>query len=283
MIHTNFLLIQLLETLNPELNNGVYVFASVPLDTDITFIPAIATFHEREGLTLIFEEEIARSHGLIILFRAAWITLMVHSELEAVGLTAAVSAALASENIRCPLRELTALSETGGQEWAKALRSLLSQMHQAVVKAKGADCLPALHEARFEEEYRRLLKIGGKANPPPLAPAVKRRGKVKQTPARNLLTRLEQGQEAVLRFLHDFTVPFDNTLAQRDVRMMKVKQKVSGCFRAFSGAEGFCLIRSYVSTLRKQGQSLLAARRHVCEGNPLQPQLHAFQVTLGEK
>jgi transposase len=171
------------------------------------------------------------------------------------------------------LRELTALSETGGQEWAKAMGSLLSQMHSAVERAnaEGQFRLPVLQEARFEGEYRRLLKVGWKANPPPSLPSVKKRGKVKQSAARNLLTRLEQGEEAVLRFLHDFTVPFDNNLSERDVRMMKVKQKVSGCFRAFRGAEAFCLLRSYVSTMKKQGQPLLVALQHVCEGNPLQP------------
>ncbi len=171
------------------------------------------------------------------------------------------------------LRELTALSETDGQEWAKAMRSLLSQIHVAVQRAKAnrQTRLSILLEARFEGEYRRLLKSGWKANPPPLAPRVKRRGKVKQSTARNLLARLQQGEEAVLRFLHDFTVPFDNNLSERDVRMMKVKQKVSGCFRAFRGAEAFCLIRSYVSTMKKQGQPLLRALQHVCEGNPLQP------------
>ena len=89
------------------------------------------------------------------------------------------------------------------------MRSLLSPMHTAVAKAKseGATRLPVLLEARFEEEYRRLLTLGWKANPPPLAPAVKRRGRVKQSTARNVLARLEGGEEAVLRFLHDFTVP----------------------------------------------------------------------------
>ena len=101
MIHTNSPLTQILRNLNPELNDGVYVFASVPFDTEIAAIPVLATFREKEGLTLIVEEKIARSHGLTILFRAAWITLTVHSELEAVGLTAAIYGALASENISC--------------------------------------------------------------------------------------------------------------------------------------------------------------------------------------
>ncbi len=107
------------------------------------------------------------------------------------------------------LRELTSLAEAGGQEWAKAMRSLLSQMHQAVQQAKdqGETRLCVLLEARFEGKYRHLLNLGWKANPPPASPVVKTRGKVKQSPARNLLTRLQQGEEAVLRFLHDFTVP----------------------------------------------------------------------------
>jgi len=171
------------------------------------------------------------------------------------------------------LRELTALSEAGGQEWAKAMRSLLATMHRTVedARANRQSRLPLRREAQFEGEYRRLLTLGWKANPPPPVPAVKKRGKRKQSPARNLLARLEQGEEAVLRFLHDFAVPFDNNLAERDVRMAKVKQKISGCFRTFLGGMAFCRIRSYVSTLRKQGQPLLRALQSVFEGHPLQP------------
>lgn len=97
----NLPLRRLLETLNPRLNDGVFVFVSVPLDTDISVLPHIAAFREQEGLTLIVAEEIALSQGLAVLFRAAWITLTVHSELDAVGLTAAVATALAAENISC--------------------------------------------------------------------------------------------------------------------------------------------------------------------------------------
>ena len=92
---------RLLATLQPELQEGVYVFSSVPPETDIQAVPAVATFREQEGVTLIVEESIARQHGLPVLFRAAWITLTVHSDLEAVGLTAAVAAALAAVQISC--------------------------------------------------------------------------------------------------------------------------------------------------------------------------------------
>jgi hypothetical protein len=92
---------RLLATLQPELQEGVYVFTSVPPDTNIQGILAVATFREKEGLTLIVEEGVARQHGLPVLFRAAWLTLTVHSDLEAVGLTAAVAAALTDAGICC--------------------------------------------------------------------------------------------------------------------------------------------------------------------------------------
>ncbi len=87
--------------MQPTLNEGVYVFASVPPDTDTRSLEPIATFREAEGLTLIVEEQRAQKAGLPVLFRAAWITLTVHSDLQAVGLTAAVAAALAQVHISC--------------------------------------------------------------------------------------------------------------------------------------------------------------------------------------
>lgn len=92
---------QLLASMHPELNDGVYVFSSVPFDTDVSHVALIATFREREGLTLIVEEAAAARAGLPVLFRAAWITLTVHSDLQAVGLTAAVAAALSIAGISC--------------------------------------------------------------------------------------------------------------------------------------------------------------------------------------
>jgi uncharacterized protein len=91
----------LLQSMRPELHPGVYVFASVSTDTDLGSLEPIATFRENEGLTLIVEEEQAAQAHLPVLFRAAWITLTVHSDLQAVGLTAAVAAALAEAGIAC--------------------------------------------------------------------------------------------------------------------------------------------------------------------------------------
>jgi len=170
------------------------------------------------------------------------------------------------------LRELTALYEQGGQEWAKSLRSLLVEIKKAVEKAKEQNraCLHPLLEAQFEGQYRKLLKEGSAANPPP-EPIPGKRGKPKQSPARNLLDRLQRDACAVLRFMYDFRVPFDNNLAERDLRMMKVQQKVSGCFRSTEGADAFCRIRSYLSTMQKQGQQILAALEHVFRGTPIMP------------
>jgi transposase len=170
------------------------------------------------------------------------------------------------------LRELAALYEQGGQEWATSLRSLLVQIKKAVERAKeqNGSCLHPLREAQLEGRYRKLLKEGFAVNPPP-EPIPGKRGRPKQSPARNLLDRLQRDACSTLRFMYDFRVPFDNNLAERDIRMMKVQQKVSGCFRSTEGADAFCRIRSYLSTLKKQGQQILAALEHVFRGTTIMP------------
>jgi type II secretory pathway component PulF len=86
-----------------------------------------------------------------------------------------------------------------------------------------------------------------------------------------LLDRLNRYRQETLRFLHDFAVAFDNNLSERDLRMIKVQQKVSGEFHTDPGADAFCRIRSYLSTLRKQGLPLFSALQHTLAGHPVLP------------
>jgi transposase len=169
------------------------------------------------------------------------------------------------------LRELTFLEEQLGQGWAKDLKELLRAIKQAVDAARGhgLTALSAEVKRGFEARYATLLAAGCAANPPP-EPTGKR-GRPKRGKAGSLLERLREHQEATLAFMGDFAVPFDNNQAERDLRMTKVRQKISGCFRTATGAERLCRIRGYLSTLRKQGMPVLAALRGVLAGSPPLP------------
>jgi transposase len=171
------------------------------------------------------------------------------------------------------LRELTFLHEVMHQEWAGKMITLLLDIKHAVAQARTQERtqLHSLEVQDWKAQYAALLVEGYQANPPPALPPPKRKGRRKQSAARNLLDRLSNQQEAVLAFLDDFAVPFDNSLAERDIRMVKVQQKVSGCFRSLVGAQAFCRIRGYVSTLRKQGLSVLTALEAALLGHPVLP------------
>ncbi len=148
-------------------------------------------------------------------------------------------------------------------------------MKAATEQARAAGPPPPAgrHAAQaFVARYQAILAAGHAANPPP-ARRPRQRGRVKQTPARNLLERLWLGQEQVLAFLDDLTIPFDNNQAERDLRTLKMQQKVSGCFRSDPGADAFARLRGYLATLRKQGQPLFAALQTVFAGRPLYPAL----------
>lgn len=174
------------------------------------------------------------------------------------------------------LRELTFLEEQYGQSWAKELKDLLRQMKAATDQARSnrATHLPPAERdcfvVRYEVRYEQLLTTGLAANPPPLRPP-RRRGRLKQSPARNLLERLWLGREEVLAFLDDLTIPFDNNQAERDLRMLKGQQKVSGCFRSTRGGTTFSRIRSYLLSLSKQRMKRLTALESLFRGQPLSP------------
>ncbi len=168
------------------------------------------------------------------------------------------------------LRELRFLVERYQQEWAEQMMTLLVTMKASVeqAQAQGQTQLSVEALTQFETQYQDLIEIGMTLNPanPPLANS---RGRPKQTPTRNLLERLDTHQSEVLRFIHDFQVPFDNNQAERDIRMMKLKQKISGGFRSEVGAQMFGRIRGYLSTLKKQGHPLLDALEQVFLRHPI--------------
>lgn len=169
------------------------------------------------------------------------------------------------------LRELRFLHEEQAQIWAGELKTLLLSMKKAVESAQLCGKLEPEVLASFTQAYTELLAQGWQANPPPEKPALPKRGRLKQSTAQNLLQRLGKYQAAVLAFIHDFRVPFDNNLAERDLRMMKVKQKISGTFRTWAGAETFANLRSYISTARKQGLNVLDAIHSALLGQPFIP------------
>jgi len=172
------------------------------------------------------------------------------------------------------LRDLTYLSEEQGLWWAAKLKALLLDMKEATEQARalGKIWLDPLEVADWEARFLELLAEGEHLHPQTTAPAGTR-GRGKQSAARNLLDRLRKHQQAVLCFLEDLRVDFDNNLAERDLRMVKVQQKVSGCFRSVAGAQAFARIRSYLSTLRKQGMPLLSALQATLGGHPVLPSL----------
>jgi transposase len=170
------------------------------------------------------------------------------------------------------LRELTFIEEQYQQPWASALGQLLRQMKREVDRSPAEGrVLPPELVRQYEQAYDALLEQGFAANPLPEPNSVRKRGRKAQSPARNLLHRLHRYQAQTLAFLSDFRVPFDNNQAERDVRMMKVKQKISGAFRTRPGADTFCILRSYISTVRKHGVNVIQALMDALLGRPFIP------------
>ncbi len=165
------------------------------------------------------------------------------------------------------LRELCAVTETAQasgaeQDWAERLAGLLVEIHDTVEEGRaagGRGLAPALLGA-YQARYERLIRAGHTANP-----ATPGR---RNTVAANLLNRLDTQREDVLRFATDWRVPFDNNLAERDIRMVKLRQKISGCLRTHAGAQAFCTLRSYLATAAKNGHNSLDVLRQLADGHP---------------
>jgi transposase len=168
------------------------------------------------------------------------------------------------------LRELLGAEEQG-QSWAAAMGALLLDIKDAVERAReaGKDRLSESALRTLRECYREVIKLGYEQNPELQADQGGRRPK--RTKAQNLLLRLDQRHQEALRFAHDFKVPFDNNLCERDLRMVKLQQKISGSWRTIAGAERFLQIRSYLSTARKQGLTPLEVLTKLTASEPWLP------------
>ena len=168
------------------------------------------------------------------------------------------------------LRELRFVHEQYEQEWAQNMAKLLVNIKKRTENiALGK--LSKKELSQFEEGYDRFIEQGLEANPPPSVTLPKRRGRKKQSPPKNLLDRLKEFKPQTLAFMVDSRIPFDNNLAERDVRMIKVKQKISGSFRTQHGADTFCALRSYISTVRKNNLNVIISLQQALLGKPFLP------------
>ena len=161
------------------------------------------------------------------------------------------------------LREMLGTWEDTHETWTQRMSSLLRSLKRAKESAQeaGQHQLDPQLLQRYRRVYRQIVARGLLKNPAPERTG--NRGRPANGKTRSLLLRLDNHEEDVLRFAIDFAVPFDNNLAERDLRMVKLHQKISGCFRSEAGAKHFCTIRGYISTLRKQGIDVMSA---LCSG-----------------
>lgn len=170
------------------------------------------------------------------------------------------------------LRELTFVHEVLGQDWAKLMKDLLLRIKVDVdvAIASKRTALDTKEIVRFIRSYNTIIAKGLAENPLPF-PVPGKRGRPKDTKSGNLVRRLKDYRREALAFMYDFSVSFDNNLAERDIRMMKVQQKISGTFRGSDGGNDFCRIRSYLSTARKNCLSALDAIVMAISGTAFKP------------
>ena len=167
------------------------------------------------------------------------------------------------------LRELNGVIENHPEQtWASRFKKLLLNMKKVRDKAliSDKDEVSYYHRHKFDMEYDAIIKTAYEENPLPETPA-KKRGRKKKSKVLNLICRLENYKESVCLFIKNLCVPFDNNQAERDLRMVKVKTKVSGCFRSEEGAQEYLTIMSYIGSARKHGINAFTAIREALNGN----------------
>ena len=170
------------------------------------------------------------------------------------------------------LRELTYHEEQYSQEWSKKMKALLFEIKGEVDAHKevGDLRMDPKRLSYFSRHYSHILREGLKEIPP-VHQGEKKRGRPKQHPAKNLFDRLRDFKRETLAFMYDFTVNFTNNRAEQDIRMIKVKQKISGCFRSHQGSKMFLRSRGYISTARKNAINPLEALTNAFKGIPFIP------------
>ena len=171
------------------------------------------------------------------------------------------------------LRELNFISQSEKVLWSDNMHTLLSTMNKEVHKAKNKNktCFPKYKVSQFTKYYDDICKSAMVYYPPPDPTIKKAKGRTAQAKGKNLLDRFIKHKKEVLRFSTDFTVPFTNNLAERDLRMIKVKEKISGTFASFKGGEIFARIRGYISTVKKNNKSVLEELNNALQGKPYIP------------
>lgn len=170
------------------------------------------------------------------------------------------------------VRELQGISEAFGQEWSSKLKDLIQRAKKTVddTRCINKDCIDPCELAGFESEYAGIMGLGIEENVGGVIRKGKR-GPLKQTRAKNLLDRCVEYRKEILSFMYDFRIPFDNNQAERDIRMVRLHEKISGTTRSDEGADWFCRIRGYISTCRKNNQPVLTFLANAFEGHPFTP------------
>ena len=163
------------------------------------------------------------------------------------------------------LRELTFIVDSNGYAWARNVKRLLQQTCARVSKRQRKRLTPREYDA-LQKRYRNIYTRGERELPPIPAKRNGKRGRVSKSDAHNLWERLKEHDSAVLVFARDCNVPFTNNRAERNLRMSKVKQKVSGCFRKAEVAQAYCRISSYLQTMARQGYNPLVAFQMALSG-----------------
>ena len=226
-------------------NHWIHVYSS----GDIT----IKFLHEKRGKEAIEYIGIIPLYGGIII-HDCWASYLSYGHLEH---------GLCGSHL---LRELTFIVDSNGYRWAKKMKRLLQKICKMVSRRK-EKCLTADEYLKLQRLYKKILAAGKTEMPPIPEKTTKRRGKVAKSDAHNLWERLEKYEPSVLLFAKLSHVPFTNNRAERDLRMTKVKQKISGCFRTEKYAKAYCRISSYLQTMKNKGINPLIAMSMALQGN----------------